>query len=567
MKNKLNRKIIALTLVLTLLLSFAGCKTESSSSSTQVSTDSSQNQSSVSTDSKDDTSGNESVGMTSSKIDTLSGEISVDYTTENTKKTTDEGDIVPVINGAGLAYDYVGYAEKEANALRNEILNTPNTEEFYEIKGTKYYISPNGDDANSGKSPKEAWQTLDASRNVVLKAGDAILFERDSLYRFYVGYGVTDGVIYGSYGKGRKPMIYGSAMNFALAQWTPTNRKNIWKTSYTYEKTCNIVFNQGEMFGNLKSEVRTLEENGDFYLDENMSILYIYSEKGNPSNVWESIECGKRSNAFSLGTRHNDIIFDNLAFRYFSGGPIHGTYDCNNITVTNCEIGFSGGGYIQGSTTRAGNGITTWQGGKNYVWDHNWVYQTFDSAISPQGNGGKVFPFVNITMSNNLLEYNNCDIEIFDGGGGESGEYTGVWKNLKMDNNIMRFTSLGWGTRADGGKGRGIDGVIRGFFATDKNGVHVTAEIDNISFSNNIIDCPGKWIMNFSQDEHHTSEWKMTGNKYYFKGSYRLSNGISQGYWKGWSGGGYNKKATNQSTLETAIKWFDPNAEVIKWYD
>ena len=569
MKNRLKCKIFALTLVLTLLLSLIGCNPDTSSSDSEPSVSTSQNQSSASSDSIDDSSENESVGMSSTKINPLDGEISVEHDTKNTDAAANNGkdEITPLVNPAGLAYGYVGYAEKEANALRNEILNTPNTEEIYDIKGTKYYISPNGDDANSGMSPKEAWKTLDASLNVVLKEGDAILFERDSLYRFYRGYAVKDGITYGSYGKGRKPMIYGSVQNFAKSNWTPINRKNIWKTSYPHDKTCMEVINQGEIIGRLRSDIRTMERDGDFYLDEDQSVIYIYCEDGNPSNVWDEIEFGIRSGAFSLGTRHNNIIFDNLAFRYFSGGAVHGTYDCNYITITNCEMGYIGGGYFQGQTLRAGNGGTTWQGGKGYTWDHNWVYQVFDTALSPQGNGGKLFPYIDISMSYNLFEYNNCDIEIFEGGGGKSGENIGIWKNLKMDGNIFRFTSLGWGTRADDGGIRGIDGVIRGFFATDKNGVRVTSELDNISFCNNIIDCPGRFIMNFEQDEQHVDEWKMSGNKYYVKGSLRWSTTIQQGWWKGLSGGGYTHDVKDQATLETAVKWFDPDAKVIKWYD
>ena len=42
------------------------------------------------------------------------------------------------VHGANLKNPAVGYKEKEAADLRDKILNAPNTEELYEIRGTRY---------------------------------------------------------------------------------------------------------------------------------------------------------------------------------------------------------------------------------------------------------------------------------------------------------------------------------------------------------------------------------------------------------------------------------------------
>jgi hypothetical protein len=48
---------------------------------------------------------------------------------------------------------HTGYLQKEADELRAKILNAPNTEEIYDIKGTKYYVWASGDDNNDGLTP------------------------------------------------------------------------------------------------------------------------------------------------------------------------------------------------------------------------------------------------------------------------------------------------------------------------------------------------------------------------------------------------------------------------------
>jgi len=43
--------------------------------------------------------------------------------------------------------------------------------------GTTYYVSPSGNDDNSGTSPSEAWKTIDKVNSVTFSPGDSILFE------------------------------------------------------------------------------------------------------------------------------------------------------------------------------------------------------------------------------------------------------------------------------------------------------------------------------------------------------------------------------------------------------
>ena len=115
----------------------------------------------------------------------------------------------------------------EARARRDEILNSE-TEivkgdtfipgETY--TGTAYYISNSGDDANDGLSPETAWATIDRLNVEPLQYGDAVFFERGSVWRAAQVY-TKPGVTYSAYGEGEKPGLYGSVENGGGAEkWT-----------------------------------------------------------------------------------------------------------------------------------------------------------------------------------------------------------------------------------------------------------------------------------------------------------------------------------------------------------
>lgn len=559
------KRAIALMLALAMLV-LAGCNKDKTNTTSKDNTSSGSSQAQTASDTETD-EGTEDEGSddtytpgtsTSSYIDPLKGEISVDpvVTKETARKDTGE---TYVIDPSNLCYKYKGYAQKERDKLLDEILNTPNTLKYYTPKkGAKvYYVSPSGSNTADGLSPESALMTVDGVYSLDLKPGDFVLFERDSVYRLGGRFYLAEGVTYGSYGTGKKPMFLGSPRNFAKDVWKPSNKKNVWFISYMNTFPCGMFLNDGEEFGYLKLTLRALEKNTDFYYDEEGARLYLYCDKGNPGKVWNSIEVSQSEMAFYLGTGIDNVTIDNIAMRYMGDGGVYSNYNNNGWCVTNCEIGFSGG--TQMGSVRGGNGVGTWCGGQYLYWDHNWVYHTFDNGMSPQGNAGrKLFgDYHDISHSNNLFEYNNADIEIWESHKDNHCRFY----NYYMNNNICRFTSLGWGTRKDDGGIRGIDGVHYGHLRANQ----ITGPFQ---FNNNIIDCPGRMLYKFENGNKAVYDaFERKGNTYYIKQSMKTDISICRNFhWPDESGHSGTLTARTEEETKRVINLIEPDVKAVYWY-
>ncbi len=477
------------------------------------------------------------------------------FTQKSNQVRADADEIRTATKSANLYNPLKGYAEKEADKLRNQILSTGNTEKYYKIKGKKYYISASGNDDNDGTSPSKALRSIDGLDNIDLMPGDAVLFERGSIFRISRPISTESGVTYGSYGSGDKPIIYGSVKNYAnKGVWQPSNKKNVWKTDFAYERISSVYFNHGEGIGYMQlAGVNELDKNTEFYFDKEGGMLYLYCDKGNPSNAYKDIEISSEVSVFNIPSRVSDIVIDNFCIKYANFG-VNGMYRNNNVFVTNCEMGYLGG--EMRNDVRQGNSVGAWNGSTGFVVENNWIYQTFDTAISPQGFDG--FDYINMSFRNNLLEYNSVDFEWFDGDGTN-------YINFDCSNNIMRFTSLGWGTRMDDAGLRGIEGCIR---------ANTLGEISfkNFTIKNNIIDCPGRQVINWQITPQQIKSLDISGNVLYVKKSYRdamyTDNPPILLNWH-LTGTVDNKlKVSNQKELNEAWKLFDssPTAKAY-WYD
>jgi|GEM_PF-5438142 len=95
---------------------------------------------------------------------------------------------------------------------------------------TSYYLSNDGNDANSGTGPETAWRTLArASSFSGYQPGDSILLRAGDVFRGTLMLN-TDGIIVASYGNGAKPEIWGSET--ITGPWSLYS-SNIYETPYT----------------------------------------------------------------------------------------------------------------------------------------------------------------------------------------------------------------------------------------------------------------------------------------------------------------------------------------------
>lgn len=449
-------------------------------------------------------------------------------------------------NRANLMNPITGGAEEAAEKRRGEIKTT---KDKLSITGKTYYISPAGDDLNDGLSEENAFRTLEVLGWLPLSVGDAVLFERGSIYRVTEPILAVEGVTYGAYGEGEKPCFYGSPQNYADAtKWQPSKMKNVWKIDFGYADAGNIVFNHGEYVGIKRmSGINQLKATGDFYHNEVDGIIYLYCEAGNPGKNYQDIEISPKSSIFTLDKEVSKVTIDNLCMKYAGEFAINAIHNNREITVTNCEMGYIGGSKLS-LAVRYGNAIQFWNGTQNTTVKNCWVYQVYDTAITFQGTSKNAYS--NINFSDNLLEYNDMDIEIWD-----KGENFTI-DQLVIENNLMRYTAQGWGTR---GEDSGNRGGAAGFKFSLGNCVSCDG-----SLKNNIFDCPAYESVDIRLPQSNF-KFNISGNSFYTSASHRSNANVVR--FGGLVGGKVpdSLKATGQSELVAAFKTFDKSAADIKW--
>ena len=464
-----------------------------------------------------------------------------DYDDEDNGPEYEE--ILPEGNPAQLLHPHKGGADAEAEALRQQILNTKDN---LTITGTTYYVSPNGDDFNDGLTPETAWQTCDnlTINNYLLEPGDAILFERGGIYRRTSPILVKSGVTYGAYGEGYKPLIYGSARNYAWgADWEPSRKQYVWKIQMYSREGGIMVFNSGEAVGTPKYHgVNELQENGDFYHNVDEGTLYLYLDKGYPNVVYNSIEIGTRENIFTVSDETHDVTFDNLALRYAGLFTFDVKEYTENLVFTNLEIGWVGGCRYSNSDVGLGNGVQWWQNTDTSLFENCWVYQVYDAGVSPQGINTP-HTYKDITIRGNLIEFCNYSIEVFDR------HAESVWDGLIIEDDILRFAGYGFLLSHERPDKSPAVGHFVGW-TWNYN------EIKNIVIKNNIFDCSAENLVYWSGKDYDTG-LTISGNSFYQKAN-RGNRAIHFGTHAA-------AFATNQAELEAAVKTFDPNPKVVKW--
>ncbi len=438
-----------------------------------------------------------------------------------------------------------GGADEESAKLRESIMNAKDDLELGE--GTTYYISSlNGDNTNSGTSPEEAWQDITAynAARMTLEPGDNVLFERGGVYRGSII--LSSGITYGAYGNGPKPAIYASKENYCGINkydepyWQKTEKENVWVCSeFISLDLGTIVFDHGRAVGKrIFTKMEHLEENFEFLQDDDTGAVYLYLEQ-DPSETFYDIEfCVKQHLMYDMGDTEN-VTIDNLSLKYGGAHGIAFDSGAKNIVITNCEIGWIGGSR-QDPTCRYGNGIQFWNETSDVWVENNWVYQNYDAGLTHQGNDVGGYVQSNITFRGNLVEYCSYAIEYFTGNKEED-----LWENIVYEDNILRFSGLGWGVCRP-------ESSAVGLFTGWGGGIAFNAK--NFVIRNNIMDVSaGHLIVQYYNEDLPVT---YVGNTYYQK-----AGDVAH-----WTGGTF-LTTVDQTTLEQAVAEIEAEPALVKFLE
>ncbi len=366
-----------------------------------------------------------------------------------------------IIRGGAEVAAIKAEIDKKAEALKKEILESESN--YSEAYGNIYYVSEKGDDSNDGLSPETPIKTLDKASALELLPGDAVLFKRGEKFRGHLK--GQQGVVYSAYGKGKKPELINSLQNFADASlWEETEVKNVYKLTIPQTNDVGvIVFNEGEAWSVKRIKGRPeFPEGGLENLDVDLAIwhdipqplnetgyVYLRCDKGNPGAIYNSIEVATRNTIASCA---KDITFDNLAFKYGAAHGI-GAGTIDGLTVRYCEFGWIGGSWFRTDIlSRFGNAIEIYGGCRNYICDHNYIYQVYDAGITHQCKNptGDIL-MCDIKYNCNLIEDTSYSIEYFLSYGDPAALSEGekmpnrYMKNVEMCGNILRRAGQGFG--------------------------------------------------------------------------------------------------------------------------
>lgn len=406
-----------------------------------------------------------------------------------------------------------------------------------EVAGTSYYLSNDGDDNNDGRSPDTAWKTIDKLNESldIIQANDGVFFRRGDLFRGSVK--LKTGVTYSAYGEGAKPVITTSIRNCAAPSlWIETDVPSVWEYAETIEEDIGVIVFDDTSYA--RKIIRSAEDDGSFldfrakrkffdYHDmcEDMTFwhncafaydgdgkIYLRCEKGNPGDVFQSIEMGRKFPVMKgiCPNGYDNVRVDNLCLAYSGSFGIAANY-CDGLTVTNCVFKWIGGSLSTkpgtlGRTwgTPYGNGIEVYGKATNFTVDNCYVYQCYDAGVTHQYSSGShdAMHINNVKYINNVI----CDcvynIEIFYGDDNKDPVlYPRSFKNNLIANNILR-TGGGFGhfARPD----ENVTALIR-------HG-RLTPNTENYNIRNNIFDRSLGLIIQAPNDG--ASMAKLCGNIY-----------------------------------------------------
>ena len=393
----------------------------------------------------------------------------------------------------------------EMAARRRNEIQCDQTDLITDAKGTVYYVSNNGDDANDGKSPETAWATPYKAMAEKLQPGDTVLFERKGVWYTDAEKNLGDagrnlmfgdGVNVGAYGEGDKPLFRGDIERANdPGFWEIYYDKDgvrIWKAAEELRRTTVIIFNYGETQA---EEIMAWWDGDKAYVNEDKSpfiveealkqdrtfchlldlekyhdrmsnpdytergTLYLRCDEGNPAEIYDTVSIPQEITGFDI-TPHS--IFCDLDIRYYVMMAAHCTGGNNSpnqedqidYKIHDLEISWCGGFY----STYDGHASGLYQphiaGGALGIYASDvevtgcLFYQCgpMTMILSMHDHTPETpdkFEYKNLYYADNLYEYCAAPLHWVDFTPGENEGSLSYIKDLTFENNIVMYSGDG----------------------------------------------------------------------------------------------------------------------------
>lgn len=315
---------------------------------------------------------------------------------------------------------------------------------------TIFYVdSQDGRDEASGRSPAEAWRSLERLDTDEIRPGDSVLFRRGGLWRGQLRPRSGEPgqpVRYAGYGDGPLPILQNSVALNQHDDWEATERPHVWRTAARHAFACdigNIIFDHGaRRCGWKRWTPEDVSRPFDFWYSPEEQCVLLYCE-GHPAEQFSSIEAAVNRVIVAQAGCH-DIDYDGLAVRYGAGHGFGGG-ETKRLTIRNCDIYYIGGGHQftndQGRPVRFGNGIEFWNNGEDHLVENNRLWEIYDAALTNQGRAIEGFHSTqrNITWRNNIIWNAEYSFEYWNSPGSE------ITENILFEHNTCLNAGSGWG--------------------------------------------------------------------------------------------------------------------------
>ena len=276
----------------------------------------------------------------------------------------------------------------------------------------KFYVSNDGSDANTGRTPGEAWFSI-ARVNSALAAGevrhgDVVMFRRGD--EFFgnihsiprVG-GPGPRLTLTAYGVGPRPKISGYKLVESPDAWH-LYRPGVWridlidKSSHTgntgnESSNAGFILVDGMIHGAKKWTLDELSVQWDFFNDARF--LYVRSDE-NPARLASSLRVAVDR---EIITGQSRLLVSGLEL-CGTGGNGYNQIGAHDTEVVECHVGPVGGSELKVTTEvelglaardipfpriRYGNGVQIWMGSSDSLIHHNEIAEVYDVATTIQG--------------------------------------------------------------------------------------------------------------------------------------------------------------------------------------